>query len=52
ALGEGVTSHLKKVPDQLKTHKNPELRQQTDNQKSSHGKPVVPSKAGKTAPPS
>ncbi|CAF3311555.1 unnamed protein product [Rotaria socialis] len=52
ALGEGVTSHLKKVPDQLKTHKNPELRQQPDNQKSSHGKPVVPSKAGKTTSPS
>jgi hypothetical protein len=27
ALGQGVTSHLKKVPDELKTHKNPQLRQ-------------------------
>lgn len=27
ALGHGATSHLKKVPDQLKTHKNPQLRQ-------------------------
>ena len=26
ALGQGVTSHLKKVPDDLKTHKNPQLR--------------------------
>jgi hypothetical protein len=27
ALGQGATSHLKKVPDELKTHKNPQLRQ-------------------------
>jgi hypothetical protein len=29
ALGEGgVTAKLKKVPDELKTHKNPQLREQ------------------------
>lgn len=27
ALGQGATAHLKKIPDTLKTHKNPELRQ-------------------------
>lgn len=26
ALREGATGHLKKVPDELKTHKNPQLR--------------------------
>lgn len=34
ALGEGVTSHLKKVPDALKLHKNPQLREQASNQAS------------------
>jgi hypothetical protein len=29
ALGQGATFHLKKVPDELKTHKNPQLRQTT-----------------------
>ena len=28
SLGQGVTSHLKKVPDELKIHKNPQLREQ------------------------
>ncbi|CAF0754706.1 unnamed protein product [Adineta steineri] len=28
SLGTGVTSHLKKVPDELKTHKNPHLKDQ------------------------
>ena len=28
SLGEGVTSHLKKVSDDLKVHKNPQLREQ------------------------
>jgi adenylyl cyclase-associated protein len=28
ALGTGAASHLKKVPDQLKLHKNPQLRDQ------------------------
>ena len=28
SLGQGVTARLKKVPDELKTHKNPQLRQQ------------------------
>jgi adenylyl cyclase-associated protein len=32
ALGAGVTSHLKKVPDELKIHKNPQLRDQSANQ--------------------
>jgi adenylyl cyclase-associated protein len=31
ALGTGVTSHLKKVSDDLKLHKNPQLREQTAN---------------------
>jgi hypothetical protein len=26
-LGHGATSHLKKVSDEMKTHKNPQLRQ-------------------------
>ena len=29
ALGQGATLHLKKVPDELKTHKNPGLRLNT-----------------------
>ncbi|CAF5023468.1 unnamed protein product, partial [Rotaria magnacalcarata] len=55
-----VTSHLKKVPDELKTHKNPQLRQSTEHQSDPHdkkgtsqlidGKPVVPPKPGKTSP--
>jgi adenylyl cyclase-associated protein len=32
ALGTGVTSHLKKVPDELKLHKNPQLREQLGDQ--------------------
>jgi len=32
SLGTGVTSHLKKVPDELKLHKNPQLRDQLANQ--------------------
>jgi len=28
SLGQGVTARLKKVPDELKTHKNPQLRQE------------------------
>lgn len=28
SLGTGVTSHLKRVPDELKLHKNPQLREQ------------------------
>jgi adenylyl cyclase-associated protein len=32
ALGAGVTSHLKKVPDELKVHKNPQLKDQAGNQ--------------------
>ncbi|CAF0967240.1 unnamed protein product [Rotaria sordida] len=32
ALGTDATSHLKKVPDQLKLHKNAQLRDQTSNQ--------------------
>jgi hypothetical protein len=31
ALGTGVTSHLKKVPDELKIHKNPQLKDQIGN---------------------
>lgn len=32
ALGSGAASHLKKVPDQLKLHKNPQLRDQVTHQ--------------------
>jgi adenylyl cyclase-associated protein len=32
SLGTGVTSLLKKVPDELKLHKNPQLRDQLANQ--------------------
>jgi len=32
ALGAGVTSHLKKVPDEVKLHKNPQLRDLSTNQ--------------------
>ncbi|UJR25340.1 hypothetical protein I4U23_006690 [Adineta vaga] len=32
ALGTGAASHLKKVPNELKLHKNPQLREQTTNQ--------------------
>ena len=32
ALGEGAASHLKKVPDELKLQKNPQLREQTAHQ--------------------
>jgi adenylyl cyclase-associated protein len=28
SLGTGATSHLKKVPDELKVHKNPQLKEQ------------------------
>lgn len=50
SLGEGVTSRLKKVPDSLKTHKNPDLRQQADDQ-SAKGKkpPPPPARTGKIA---
>jgi hypothetical protein len=45
ALGEGVTSHLKKVPDAKKVHKNPQLRDQAGNQpaerSSASNKPQV-----------
>jgi adenylyl cyclase-associated protein len=34
ALGHGVTSRLKKVPDELKTHKNPQLRENAGINKS------------------
>ncbi|CAF1118311.1 unnamed protein product [Adineta ricciae] len=32
ALGTGVTAHLKKVPDELKLHKNPQLRDKLPDQ--------------------
>lgn len=32
SLGAGAASHLKKVPDELKLHKNPQLRDKSPNQ--------------------
>ncbi|CAF0938080.1 unnamed protein product [Adineta ricciae] len=47
SLGQGVTARLKKVPDELKTHKNPQLRQQAGNQLADNDKPAVPPRGKK-----
>ncbi|UJR09793.1 hypothetical protein I4U23_014019 [Adineta vaga] len=47
SLGQGVTARLKRVPDELKTHKNPQIRQQADHQPSANDKPAVPSRSKK-----
>lgn len=43
ALGTGATSLLKKVPDDLKLHKNPQLREQSGNKPT--GQPNVANKS-------
>ena len=41
ALGEGVTSHLKKIPDSMKVHKNPQLKDQPAERSSTTNKSQV-----------
>lgn len=36
-LGANATSHLKKVPDEIKTHKNPQIRESADGKSAKVG---------------